>query len=114
MYYGIESRPPLVENNILDYALSKSLNENDFKSKKPLKRYNLVNSKKYIAVKKIMKQKKTGFGCPSHLLELPNNVELHKVAEYLKEYINYDEFVNYNWNNKRQSQMVKTISSLIT
>ena len=42
MYFGIESRPPLVENNILDYALKRSLKENDFKSKKAMKNYNPI------------------------------------------------------------------------
>ena len=71
MHYGIESRPPLVENDILDYALKRSLKENDFKSKKAIKNYNIMMSNNNKIIKRLMRGKKRGFGCPSSFLRNP-------------------------------------------
>ena len=114
MYFGIESRPPLVENNILDYALKRSLKENDFKSKKAIKKHNIMISNNHEIVKKLMNQKKKGFGCPSIFLRDPSKEEIHKVAEYLSEFLNKDNFIRHKWNNKRQSQMIKSIYKFIS
>ena len=113
MYYGIESRPPLVENNILDYALKRSLKENDFKSKEAIKSYNIMMSNNNEIIKRLMRGKKTGFGCPSSFLRNPLKKEINAVAEYLSEFLDYDNFINHQWTNKRQSQMIKSIYNLI-
>ena len=65
-------------------------------------------------VKKLMNQKKKGFGCPSSFLREPSKEEIHTVAEYLSEFLNKDNFVRYKWNNKRQSQMIKSIYKFIS
>ena len=114
MYFGIESRPPLVENDILDYALKRSLRESDFKSKRALKNHNIMMSNNNKIINKLMKQKKKGFGCPSNFLNNPSKEEIHNVAEYLGEFLNKDNFVDYKWNNKRQSQMIKSIHKFIS
>ena len=113
MHFGIESRPPLVENNILDYALKRSLKENNFKSKKAIKNHNIMMSKNNRIVKKLMNQKKKGFGCPSSFLKDPSKNEIDAVVEYLGEFLNKDNFIRYQWNNKRQSQMIKSIYKFI-
>ena len=114
MYFGIESRPPLVENDILNYALIRSLKENDFKSKKAIKNHNIMISNNNEIVKKLMNQKKKGFGCPSSFLKYPSKKEINAVAEYLGEFLNQDNFIRYKWNNKRQSQMIKSIYKFIS
>ena len=114
MYFGIESRPPLVENDILNYALIRSLKENDFKSKKAIKNHNIMISNNNEIVKKLMNQKKKGFGCPSSILKYPSKKEINAVAEYLCEFLNQDNFIRHKWNNKRQSQMIKSIYEFIS
>jgi asparagine synthase (glutamine-hydrolysing) len=114
MHYGIESRPPLVENEILDYALKRSLKENDFKSKEAIKNYNIMMSNNDKIIKRLMRGKKRGFGCPSSFLRNPLKKEINAVAEYLNDFLNHDNFINYKWTNKRQSQMIKSIYNLIS
>ena len=114
MYFGIESRPPLVENDILEYALKRSIKENAFKSKKALKSHNIMISNNNKIIKKLMNQKKKGFGCPSNFLKIPSKKEIYTVAEYLGEFLNKDNFISHKWNNKRQSQMIKSIYKFIS
>ena len=114
MYYGIESRPPLVENNILDYALKRSLKENDFKSKEAIKNFNIMMSNNNKTIKSLMRKGKRGFGCPSSFLRKPLKKEIYEVAEFLSDFLNKDNFINYQWTNKRQSQMIKSIYNLIS
>ena len=65
-------------------------------------------------VKKLMNQKKKGFGFPSSFLKYPSKKEINAVAEYLGEFLNQDNFIRYKWNNKRQSQMIKSIYKFIS
>jgi hypothetical protein len=65
-------------------------------------------------IKRLMRGKKRGFGCPSSFLRNPLKKEINAVAEYLNDFLNHDNFINYKWTNKRQSQMIKSIYNLIS
>ena len=65
-------------------------------------------------IKSLMRKRKRGFGCPSSFLSKPLKKEIYAVAEFLSEFLNKDNFINHQWTNKRQSQMIKSIYNLIS
>ena len=107
IYILIASRPTLVKNNFLDYALKSILKENDLKSKKAVKNLNMKISNNNKIIKKSIKKKKKSFAFPSDFLNTPSKKEIHYLAKYLVGLLNQDNLFTFHWNNKRQSPMIQ-------
>ena len=114
MYYGIESRQTLVENDILNYRLRKSFKGNNLQFKKAIKNHNMVISKNNNIIKKLMRQKKKFFVCTSSFLNNPSKKEINDLAKYLGEFLNQENFIPDQCNKKRQSQIIKRIYKFIS
>lgn len=113
MANGVEARPVLCSNKIVELALKSNLGNRKLYNKPELRSViNFHTDNQLIC--KLQKRRKSGFGFPGDLIAQAGKQDKEIVADKLSQFINIDNFVNHQAFNKRQNTLVKNLSSFFT
>ena len=112
MAYGVEARPILCSNRIVDIALKTGIEGRKVYNKPELR--SLINSYAPTPLLlKLQKRGKTGFGFPASKIDKISDFDIQVVADKLKSFISLDRFIGYKHFNKRQITLIKTLSAIL-